>query len=138
MREIRLYGSEGGGAGIQTGPPYPYQRLGIRVSQSVGDGAQDPRLRRPGVLALPQAAFERAISLVAGRQERGNQDAGGPSDASSPLGRKSRSHPGGAGMAFGRTGGLTRPFFGWRPILRTRRTESWQSDLGVFQEAVLW
>ena len=24
MRENRLYGSEGGGAGNQTGPPYPY------------------------------------------------------------------------------------------------------------------
>jgi hypothetical protein len=25
MREIRLSGSEGGGAGHSTGPPYPYQ-----------------------------------------------------------------------------------------------------------------
>jgi hypothetical protein len=25
MREIRLSGSEGGGAGYSTGPPYPYQ-----------------------------------------------------------------------------------------------------------------
>ena len=26
MREIRLSGSEGGGTGNSTGPPYPYQR----------------------------------------------------------------------------------------------------------------
>ena len=28
MRENRLSGSEGGGAGIQTGPPYPYHSQG--------------------------------------------------------------------------------------------------------------
>jgi len=27
MREIRQSGSEGGGAGVKTGPPYPYVRL---------------------------------------------------------------------------------------------------------------
>ena len=27
MREIRLSGSEGGGAGYSTGPPYPYHAL---------------------------------------------------------------------------------------------------------------
>jgi hypothetical protein len=26
MREIRLSGSEGGGTGYSTGPPYPYQQ----------------------------------------------------------------------------------------------------------------
>jgi hypothetical protein len=28
MREIRLSGSEGGGAGNSTGPPYPYRKGG--------------------------------------------------------------------------------------------------------------
>lgn len=27
MREIRLSGSEGGGTGYSTGPPYPYQQI---------------------------------------------------------------------------------------------------------------
>jgi hypothetical protein len=29
MREIRLSGSEGGGTGYSTGPPYPYQRRNL-------------------------------------------------------------------------------------------------------------
>ena len=28
MREIRLSGSEGGGTGNSTGPPYPYRTIG--------------------------------------------------------------------------------------------------------------
>ena len=49
------------------------------------------------------------VSLVAGRQECGDQDAGGPSDASASLGGQSRSHASRAGMAAGRAGGLTQP-----------------------------
>ena len=45
------------------------QRLGVRVSQSVGEGAEDPGLRRAGILALPQAAFQRASS-AGGRPAR--------------------------------------------------------------------
>ena len=42
MREIRLSGSEGGGTGNSTGPPYPYQR---HQSSSVGAGrARDVRV----------------------------------------------------------------------------------------------
>ena len=55
------------------------------------------------------------VLLVAGRQERGNQDAGGPSDASASLGGQSRSHARRAGLAAGWAGGLTTAFL---PVMR--------------------
>ena len=43
MREIRLSGSEGGGTGNSTGPPYPYpQAAGISVGTG-GDGVTQAR-----------------------------------------------------------------------------------------------
>ncbi len=83
------------------------QRLGVRVSQPVGDGAEDPGLRRPRVLALPQAVVQRRVPVVAGGQDRGGQDAGGPSVAGSLLGGQSRDHAGRAGVAAGGAGGLS-------------------------------
>ena len=50
MREIRLSGSEGGGTGNSTGPPYPYQRtnepIGIGRAMVVPSGAL-PALPQP-------------------------------------------------------------------------------------------
>jgi hypothetical protein len=34
MREIRTSGSEGGGTGYPTGPPYPYQDCQVRLRRS--------------------------------------------------------------------------------------------------------
>ena len=84
------------------------QRLGVRVPQPAGHGAEDPGLRRPGILALPQAAFERD-GFAGGRPSKhgGGQDAGGPPVAGASFGRQSRSGAGGAGVASGRAGGLT-------------------------------
>ena len=47
----------------------PFQRLGVRVSQSVGHGVEGLGVRRAGILALPQAAFQRASS-AGGRRAR--------------------------------------------------------------------
>ena len=41
MREIRTSGSEGGGAGYSTGPPYPYQDLSpFRVAATPACGVE--------------------------------------------------------------------------------------------------
>lgn len=100
------------------------KRLGRkRAAAGRGKAEGEPRLVEPAPFAArgsgeclvewedggakPQTLVERSIPLVAGQQD-GSQDAGGPSVASSALGRQSRSHASRAGVALGRAGGLRR------------------------------
>jgi hypothetical protein len=62
--------------------------LGFRIPQSLSDGVEDIGVRWSGILALPQTTFQRQVLLVAFCEERGDEDAGGASDASASLGRQ--------------------------------------------------
>jgi hypothetical protein len=61
MREIRTSGSEGGGAGKSTGPPYPYMTVapgGAGHSSSIeagipGEGTLVPQGLRPSSIHIP-------------------------------------------------------------------------------------
>jgi hypothetical protein len=61
-----------------------------------------------GVLAVPSASVQRSLPPVADHCHEGGQDAGGVPVAGPALGRQSRSSAGGAGVASGRPGRLTR------------------------------
>lgn len=64
MREIRLSGSEGGGTGNSTGPPYPYPQV---PDLSVGAGhARD-------VVALGRSSCVAAAFLTLGRGNDQNE-----------------------------------------------------------------
>jgi hypothetical protein len=63
-------------------------------------------VRRPMLLALPQASFQRAFSLVADKHYGGGQDVGGPSVARPSFSRQCRSRAGGARVAAGEPGEL--------------------------------
>ena len=47
MREIRTSGSEGGGTGYSTGPPYPYQGSRIRDGEPPRQRLKSRRRERP-------------------------------------------------------------------------------------------
>ena len=83
--------------------------MGVRVPQPASHRTEGADLRRPRILALPQAVVQREILLVADCAPRADQDAGGPSTARSSLGGQSRSGAGGAHVAAGEPGGLTSP-----------------------------
>jgi hypothetical protein len=51
MREIRMSGSEGGGAGNSTSPPYPYQGK-TDYTRHAGIGVCSVRWLRAGVAAI--------------------------------------------------------------------------------------
>jgi hypothetical protein len=67
MREIRLSGSEGGGAGYSTGPPYPYHR-----SQPVVHHL------RPGGTAIGSPGFQSGVELASATMVREAATAASP------------------------------------------------------------
>lgn len=93
---------------VQRGPQArPVQRVGVRVPQPAGDGHQGAGVRRPGVLALSQTPFERPIPLVARPRQRSLLDTGGAPGAGTLFGGEPTGGANGAGVAAGRSGGLS-------------------------------
>src|SRR5262249_40599362 len=85
--------------------------LGSRlcVPQSPRDVGQDPGVRRPGLLAVPEADVAGEVPPLAERDRRGRQAALRARAASTPCGRQPERKPGRAAVAAGYAafGGVT-------------------------------
>src|SRR5262249_22353262 len=75
---------------------------GLRLSQSQGDGAESPDVRWPRILALPEAAFAGALSVVAGGGGRGHSAVGCASTVGVALRWRPDSNASGCRLAAGR------------------------------------
>ena len=111
MREIRLSGSEGGGTGNSTGPPYPYPGLGAgdeaerngraQGEQDAAEGTRQADGKMPGQAAVgkhPADEHEhppglgqghgierQGRDLPAGQQYERGEDDGGPASLHAPA-----------------------------------------------------